>query len=236
MIPCNNRVYSLYFVHYMNMIQIQGESTELRVGKILCLGRNYLEHVKEMGSQPSAEPVFFLKPPTAIISNGEPIVFPSFSKLLHHEVEMVVVIGKNGRNIAPGRGDEYILGYGIGLDMTLRDVQNEAKKRGLPWTVAKGFDTSAPVSEIIPKERVANPNNLMLRCFVNGSLRQEGSTRDMTLACPKIIEAASSIFTLERGDLIFTGTPEGVGSVVAGDTIEAELVGYLKISHPVISS
>jgi 5-carboxymethyl-2-hydroxymuconate isomerase len=219
----------------MNTIRIQGESDEVRVGKILCLGRNYMEHVKEMKSETPTAPVVFLKPPTALIRNGEPIVFPPISKQLHHEVEIVLLIGKNGKNIAVGRGDEYVYGYGIGLDMTLRDIQSEAKKRGLPWSVAKGFDTSAPVSDIVRAERIKDPSALSFRCLVNGSVRQSGAAREMLIAPSGIIEYISTIFTLERGDLIFTGTPEGVGDVHPGDTITAELDGYAVTTNPVVA-
>jgi len=216
-------------------IRILGENEEIRVGKILCLGRNYMEHVKEMKAETPSAPVLFLKPTTALVRNGEPIVFPPISKQLHHEVEIVLLIGKDGKNIAVGRGDEYVYGYGIGLDMTLRDIQSEAKKRGLPWSVAKGFDTSAPVSDIVLKNRIADPSALSFRCLVNGSLRQSGSARDMITAPAAIVEYISTIFTLERGDLIFTGTPEGVGDVHPGDTITAELDGYVSTSHSIVA-
>ncbi len=218
----------------MHNVRISGEPVGIPVGKIVCLGRNYMEHVKEMKSETSQAPVLFIKPSTAIIKDGDPIVYPPFSKLLHHEVEITLLIGKDGRNIAPGGGDDYILGYGIGLDMTLRDVQSEAKKRGLPWSVAKGFDSSAPVSDFIAKERVADSGNLTFRCSVNGSLRQKGSSRDMIMSASRFVEYVSTIFTLERGDILFTGTPEGVGEVHPGDTLTAELDGYVSISNPVV--
>jgi 5-carboxymethyl-2-hydroxymuconate isomerase len=128
---------------------------------------------------------------------------------------------------------EYVLGYAIGLDMTLRDVQNEAKKKALPWAIAKGFDTSAALSDFIPASEIKDPHKLTIRCSVNGTVRQEGSTSMMMFPIPKIIEFVSSVFALEAGDLIYTGTPAGVGEVVEGDIIEAELVGHAKIKHRV---
>lgn len=197
------------------------------------MGRNYVEHAKEMNSEPPKEPIVFLKPSTALIRNNDEIRIPGISKLPHYETELVVAIGKNGKLIPRTQALQYILGYGIGLDMTLRDIQNEAKGKGLPWTVAKGFDTSAPVSDIVPSSKIKDPQDLGIRCMVNGIVRQEGSTKKMIFPVAAIIEYISSIFTLETGDLIFTGTPEGVGTVSDGDMIEAELISYVKISHKV---
>ena len=206
----------------------------MTVGKILCLGRNYADHAGEMKSDVPAVPILFLKPSTAINRDGGDIVCPHISHELHHEVELVFAIGKNGKFIPAAKAGEHIFGYGIGLDMTLRDIQGEAKSQGLPWTVAKGFDTSAPVSDIIPKEQLPDARTLTVRCSVNGKVRQESSTSMMIFSPEKIVEYASSIFTLEEGDLFFTGTPKGVGAVATGDRIDAELVGFAKISHRVI--
>lgn len=144
---------------------------------------------------------------------------------------MVVVIGKAGRNISREQALNHVAGYAVGLDMTLRDLQSEAKKKGLPWSVAKGFDTSAPVSRVVEKEKVPSPQNLDLTLRVNGILRQHSNTRNMIFGIDEIISFISSVFTLEEGDLIFTGTPEGVGEVVSGDQLEAELesVGRLSV-------
>ncbi|HEV8537401.1 MAG TPA: fumarylacetoacetate hydrolase family protein [Bacteroidota bacterium] len=219
----------------MKCLRLHTSQQEVPVGKIVCLGRNYAAHAKEMKSEIPTVPVVFLKPSSALIRNGEPIVLPLISNDVHYEVELVVAIGKSGKGISSSDAGDHILGYGIGLDMTLRDVQSEAKKKGLPWSVAKGFDTSAPVSDIIPGNEVRDIHDFRIRCSVNGVVRQESSTIGMIFSVEKIIEYVSSFLTLERGDLIFTGTPEGVGPVVAGDVIEAELVGYAKISHRVIA-
>ena len=220
----------------MKRIKIQGSIEEFIVGNIFCVGRNYSEHAKEMHSDIPDHPMIFLKPSSAIIANGENIIRPKISNLLHHEVELVVAIGKPGKNIACSKAYDHIIGYAIGLDMTLRDIQNESKKQGTPWTVAKGFDTSAPISEIIPVVNIPNPHELTITCKVNGALRQKGSTGDMIFKIDILVEYTSSIFTLEAGDLIFTGTPVGVSEVKPGDTIEAELIGYTKISHQIIGA
>lgn len=217
----------------MRTLHIENTQHQITVGKILCLGRNFAEHAKEMNSDIPITPVIFLKPSTAIISGGESIWIPKISHNLHHEVELVVVIGKEGKNISAAAAFDYVLGYAIGLDMTLRDIQNQSKDNGLPWTISKGFDTSAPVSNIIPKSRIADPSKLTIVCKVNGTERQRGSTGNMIFSIPEIIEYTSSLFTLEAGDLIFTGTPEGVSQVIEGDRIEAELVGFASITHTV---
>jgi 2-keto-4-pentenoate hydratase/2-oxohepta-3-ene-1,7-dioic acid hydratase in catechol pathway len=215
----------------MSRIQFSTSAVSLPVGKILCLGRNYAEHVREMDAPLPESPVVFLKPATAIIHEGESIIIPPISNDVHHEVEMVIVIGTGGRDIAIPDAYNYIAGYAVGLDMTLRDVQADAKKKGLPWSIAKGFDTSAPVSLAVERERVTDPHNLMLSLRVNGRERQRSSTAKMIFRVDFLVSYLSSLFTLERGDLIYTGTPEGVGPVHAGDILEAELesVGTLRV-------
>lgn len=203
----------------------------IRVGKILCLGRNYPEHAREMNAEAPSSPVVFLKPPTALLSDGGEVIIPPISHALHFEAEMVVVIGQEGKHIAAGKELDHVLGYAVGLDMTLRDIQSDAKSKGLPWTVAKGFDTSAPVSPVVDKKEVSDPHTLTLSLTVNGQMRQQANTAKMMFRIDRIISYLSTIFTLERGDLIFTGTPEGVGQVRSGDILEAELtsVGRLRV-------
>lgn len=217
----------------MKTIRIRGSAEEIPVGKILCLGRTYADHAQEMHSAVPERPLVFIKPSTALLYDGEDILIPAISRDVRHEVEFVVAITKDGKHIVSEQAGEYILGYGVGLDMTLRDVQAEAKKNGWPWSIAKGFDTSAPVSEIIPVTMVPDPTALEICCRVNGTVRQRSSVSQMTLSVQQLISYLSTFFTLERGDLIYTGTPAGVGTVVAGDHIEAELVGWTKIAHRV---
>ena len=216
----------------MALIKFQNSPKQISVGKILCLGRNYAAHAKEMNAETPDAPVVFLKPSTALLPEGGLITLPPISKELHHEVEMVFLIGKNGKNIARDRAMDFVGGYAVGLDMTLRDVQADAKKKGLPWSTAKGFDTSAPVSKFVEKEQIKDPHNLDISLKVNGAERQRSNTRNMIFRIEDMIAFISTIFTLEVGDLIYTGTPEGVGPVVSGDILEAELatVATLKVS------
>jgi len=210
----------------MTSVSYTNHGGSLQVGKILCLGRNYREHAREMGADVPAEPVVFMKPSTALLLPGQHATIPPYSREMHHEVELVVLIGRTGRNIPRERALEHIGGYGVGLDFTLRDLQAEAKKRGLPWTVAKGFDGSAPVSEFLPAAAVPDPHALEISLKLNGQVRQHASTGEMIFRVEDILAYISRIFTLEAGDLIFTGTPAGVGPVSRGDVLEASL-GHL---------
>lgn len=214
----------------MKTVRIAGSGQSWPVGKILCLGRNYREHAREMHAEVPAEPVVFLKPSTAILSDGAVLHLPPFSNDVHHEVEMVVLIRSGGRAIDRADAMAHVGGYGIGLDLTLRDVQARAKKAGLPWTVAKGFDGSAPVSDFLTPDRVPDPHRLALSLSVNGEPRQAGTTADMIFPVDVIVSYLSGIFTLEPGDLIFTGTPEGVGPIRPGDRLAADLGGLISLS------
>ena len=200
-----------------------GSNDRLEVRKIFCIGRNYATHAAEMKADIPEAPVFFLKPPTAIIGEGGVIRIPSISKELHHEVEMTVLLGRGGKDISRGNAFNLVAGYGIGLDMTLRDVQSEAKKKGLPWTLAKGFDTSAPLSSFVPADQVADPHNLDLRLDVNGVTRQHSNTKNFIFHIDELIAYISQFFTFDRGDIIFTGTPEGVAPAAPGDRLTAQL-------------
>lgn len=208
----------------MRTLILQGSPEPIPAGKILCIGQNYPAHAKEMQSTPPKEPVFFLKPTTALIASGEQVVLPSISNDVHHEVEMTVLVGRGGKAIPIADALSHVAGYGIGLDMTLRDVQAEAKKAGRPWTLAKGFDTSAPISEFVPSSRVPDPHALQVRLAVNGAIRQSSATSVVTFRVDALIASLSRFITLERGDVIFTGTPEGVAQVRPGDRLEAVLL------------
>jgi len=195
----------------------------ISIGKIVCLARTYKKHAQEMNTNITKNPLLFLKPASSVIFNGESIVIPKMSNCLHHEVELGVVIGKKCKNTSQKKALDYVLGYLLALDITARDIQSEAKKNGWPWSVAKGFDTFAPISEVVLKENVSNPNNLDLSLKINGEVRQSSNTRNMIYSVERIIKFISEVMTLERGDLILTGTPEGVGEIVKGDIIEAKL-------------
>lgn len=207
----------------MNTVSLRGSRDPIPVSKIICVGRNYAEHAKEMKAELPSAPVLFLKPPSAIVASGGSVILPSISSDLHHEVELTVLLGKGGRKIPEANALGLVAGYGIGLDMTLRDVQSEAKKKGLPWSLAKGFDTSAPLSEFIPAASVSDPHRLSLQLTVNGSVRQRGTTSDFIFKLGHLIAYISSFFTLNAGDVLFTGTPEGVAQTVPGDVLEATL-------------
>lgn len=213
------------------MTYLNFNGAELEVGKIVCLLRSYAAHAREMGNAVPEELEFFLKPPTTIIRDGEDIVIPPESKEVHHEVELAVIIGKEGHCIPRERAMEHVLGYSILIDVTARDIQARAKSRGLPWTAAKGYDTFAPMSVIVPKSEVTNPHELDIWLKVNGQCRQRSNTRLMLFKIPEIIASISRIMTLEPGDIIATGTPEGVSQIVAGDSIEAgiDCLGTLKV-------
>jgi acylpyruvate hydrolase len=206
----------------------------IRINTIFCLGQNYADHAKEMGSTAPSSPVIFLKPNSAVIANGEDIVIPKFSSNLHHEVELTVLIGRGGKNIPEAQAMEHVAGYGVGLDMTMRDRQLEAKKAGMPWSIAKGFDTSAPLSPFVDAERVADPHSLEILLSVNGSVRQHSTTSNMIFRIDTVIAFLSSVFTLAEGDIIYTGTPEGVGPVLPGDVIDASIGGIGALHHRIV--
>ena len=208
----------------MTTVSIVSSSPAFTVSKIVCIGRNYAEHAKEMKAEAPSEPMFFLKPPSAIIGEGQLIHIPGISKDLHHEVEMTLLIGKRGSNIQASEARSHIAGYGIGLDMTLRDVQAAAKKKGLPWSLAKGFDTSAPLSHFVPPADVPDPSTLQVALTVNGEERQRGSLSDLLFPVEQLIVYISRFLTLEEGDVIYTGTPEGVAQTVSGDKLQASLL------------
>jgi len=196
-----------------------------RVGKLICLARNYADHIKELGNATPSAPVLFIKPATSIIASGEQIVIPGYSEQCHHEIELAVLIGKSGRNISEAEAMEHVAGYAVALDMTLRDTQAELKEKGLPWEIAKGFDTSCPLGTFVPATAVGDPHNLQLTLTVNGEVRQNDSSALMMRRIPEIIAFASGIFTLEEGDILLTGTPAGVARVVSGDRLVARIEG-----------
>ncbi|HAP35266.1 MAG TPA: acylpyruvase [Bacteroidetes bacterium] len=186
-----------------------------------------------MGGVPQKEPIIFLKPTSAIIENGQNIVIPKMSNNVHHEVELTVLIGKQGKNIPQSEALNYVAGYGVGLDMTMRDKQSEAKKAGNPWAVSKGFDTSAALSPFIEASNISNPQDLEIKLTVNGTVRQHSNTKKMIYTIDVLISYLSSVFTLEEGDIIYTGTPEGVAQVLPGDVLQAEIPGIGTLQHTV---
>lgn len=206
-------------------ITLPTDQTSVDVTKLLCIGRNYAKHAAEMKSEVPDEPLVFLKPPSALIGDGGAVVLPAASRDVHHEVELVAVIGTGGKNIPEAKALRHVDAYAVGLDMTARDLQSAAKKGGRPWSVAKGFDTFAPLGPLAPATSIDDPQDLRIRLTVNGAERQAATTRDMIFPVAALVAYCSQIFTLMPGDLIYTGTPEGVGPVQAGDELEATLTG-----------
>jgi acylpyruvate hydrolase len=202
--------------------------------KIVCIGRNYADHAREMKSGIPSTPVFFMKPDSALVTGNRPFPLPGFSKDVHHEVEVVLRISNDGKNISQQEALKYFRKIGLGIDFTARDLQYRMKEEGLPWEIAKGFDHSAPVSKFLPVKRFGDIHHLQFRLDVNGITVQEGNTSQMIFSFEAIIAYVSRFVTLKRGDLLFTGTPAGVGPVAAGDRLEAFLGGIRMLHFQVI--
>ncbi len=196
---------------------------DLAVQNIFCIGRNYAEHAHELGNPVPKEPLVFLKPTGSVCYNNEIISLPFQSKDVHHEVELVVAIAKKGKDIPVDEALGYVAGYGVGIDFTARDIQEEAKLKGKPWSIAKGFDGFAPISDFVSSSEVPDPQNLDIELTVNGESRQSDNTKNMLFPVYELIVFLSSIFTLQPGDLIFTGTPSGVSAIQSGDSLNATL-------------
>lgn len=192
--------------------------------KIICIGRNYSEHAKELNNPIPDQPVIFMKPSTALLVNQKPFYYPEFSKNIHHELEVVLRIAKNGRHVQPEFAADYYDALTLGLDFTARDLQDELKKKGQPWEIAKAFDHSAPVGKFMDK-KMFNLADLHFQLLKNGQVVQDGHTRDLIFDFNFLIVYISQFFTLHTGDLIFTGTPAGVGPVAIGDVLEGQLEG-----------
>jgi fumarylpyruvate hydrolase len=195
------------------------------VRRIFCVGRNYAEHAREMGHDPDRElPFFFTKPADAVVTGDADMPYPTMTKDLHHEMELVVALGSGGSNIAEADAMSHVWGYAAGLDMTRRDMQGEAKKAGRPWDMAKGFDKSAPIGLLVPAMDI-DPSHGLIELKVNGKIRQTSDLSKLIWSIPEVIAFLSKLVKLEAGDLIFTGTPEGVAACVKGDTLEGTVEG-----------
>jgi fumarylpyruvate hydrolase len=210
-------------------VPVHGSAQGFPVHRIYCVGRNYEEHAKEMGGSGREAPFFFMKPADAVLladSDGTArMLYPSLTHNLHHEIELVVAIGKGGRNIRAADAAQHIYGYAVGLDMTRRDLQNDMKKQGRPWSIGKGFDHSAPLGAITPAQQVSGIEQAAIALAVNGQTRQHSTLAQLIWNVGETIEQLSAAWTLQPGDLVFTGTPAGVGAVVAGDVLEGRIDG-----------
>ncbi len=215
-------------------LPVAGSDARFPVGRIYCVGRNYADHAREMGHDPDREPpFFFMKAANSIVQNNSTIAYPVGTKDVHHEIEMVVAIGKGGKNIAVDKALEHVWGYGVGLDMTRRDIQGEAKKLGRPWEMGKSFDESAPVTALRPASEVGHPAKGAITLKVNGQLKQQGDLAMQIWDVAEQIAYLSNLITLQPGDLIFSGTPAGVGPIKPGDKLEGHVdgVGDLTVSY-----
>jgi acylpyruvate hydrolase len=201
--------------------------------KILCIGRNYREHIKELNSPMPQAPVFFLKPDTSLLIRNRPFYYPDFSKEIHYEAELVLKISKTGKSIGKRFAHTYYEEIGIGIDFTARDIQENCKQKGLPWTVAKGFDQAAPIGKFLPKSNFNNVSDITFHLDLNEKTVQKGNSGEMMFSFDDIISYISGFITLRSGDLIFTGTPSGVGPVKIGDKLEAYIEGK-KLLHCLI--
>lgn len=207
-------------------LPILGSNQRFPIRRVFCIGRNYAEHAREMGAKvDTGTPMFFCKPADAVVSDDASVPYPSITNELHHEVEMVVALAGGGSNIPAEQATALIFGYGVGLDLTRRDLQREVKAKGHPWDIAKGFDYSAPISALCPAAAAQVNAQTVLRLSVNGEQRQQTTLGEMTHDVPHILAALSTLFELKAGDLVFTGTPAGVAALQRGDQLHAELVG-----------
>ncbi len=198
--------------------------------KIICIGRNYAAHIEELKNEKPGQPVVFLKPDTALLKGGAPFYYPDFSSNIHHEIELVLKIAKEGKYIQPQFAHRYFEEIGLGIDFTARDLQDQCKAKGLPWEIAKGFNGSAPIGEFIPVAELGDLKNIDFHLEINGEVKQRGNTSMMLFDFATIISYVSQFFTLKKGDLIYTGTPAGVGPVQVGDQLFG-FIGNEKMLH-----
>lgn len=216
-------------------LPVAGRAERFPVRRIFCIGRNYADHAKEMGATVDmSNPMFFTKPADAVVTDGADVPYPSATSDLHHEVEMVVALGTGGSDLSEDDAARLVWGYGVGLDLTRRDLQAQAKAKGAPWDVAKGFDHSAPVSALVPASEVVPGKATRIALEVNGVVRQSATLGDMLLDVPAILSHLSRLFELKAGDLVFTGTPAGVSAIVRGDRFRATLEGVSTLEGRVI--
>jgi fumarylpyruvate hydrolase len=208
-------------------VAIKGSTQSFTVHRIYCVARNYAAHAREMGKDPEREaPFFFMKPADAVVANGSSVPYPPRTANLHHEIELVVAIGTGGADIAVADALTHVYGYAVGNDLTRRDLQFQARDMGRPWDIAKGFDQSAPITAIHPVAQVGHPAGGRIWLAVNGAVRQEADLADLIWSVPEVIAELSTFFTLSPGDLIYTGTPAGVGALQPGDRIEGGIDGF----------
>jgi fumarylpyruvate hydrolase len=213
-------------------VPVESRGEVFPVRRILCVGRNYAAHRREMGGDDRDPPFFFAKPADAIVTPGKDVAYPPKTANLHHEIELVVALGKGGKDVPVERALDLVFGYAVGVDMTRRDLQNAAREKGQPWDASKGFDASAPISPLKPW--TGAPPQGRIRLTVNGQPRQDATVADMIWNVAEIVAEASKLWTLAPGDRIYTGTPDGVGPLVRGDRVEGEVEGVGALSFKVV--
>ncbi len=226
-------------------VAVRGSSARFAVRRIYCVGRNYAAHAREMGGDGREPPFFFMKPADAVVANGAEVPYPPRTENLHHEVELVVAVGpqqrggwtpERGRKVAAADALGLVFGYAVGTDLTRRDLQSNARDRGQPWDTAKGFDHSAPLTAIHPAAEIGHPERGRIWLKVNDAIRQDADIAELTWKVPEIIAELSTYFTLQPGDLIFTGTPAGVGALQPGDTIESGIEGFETLRNRIVAA
>lgn len=219
-------------------VPVVGTTALFPVHRIYCVGRNYAEHAQEMGHTGREPPFFFMKPADAVLvaspGTSTPLPYPDLTQNLHHEIELVVAIGTGGKNIAVAQAEQHIFGYAVGLDMTRRDLQNEMKAQGRPWCIGKGFDHSAPIGPITPKNAAGDITHAIISLQVNNVMRQNSTVEQLIWSIAETIAQLSAAWELQPGDLIYTGTPAGVGAVVPGDTLKGSISGLTGIELKVV--
>jgi 5-carboxymethyl-2-hydroxymuconate isomerase len=218
----------------MKYVPLKNSDEKIPIGKIVCMGQNYAKHALELGGEVPEFPLIFLKTTTCLIPSGGEVIHPDYSEDMHHEIELVLLIGNDVKNADDKEAEEAIAGYAVGLDMTLRDLQRDLKSKGSPWTLAKVFDTSGVLSEFILKDNYKLKGNESIKLSVNGKARQDSSIDTMLFSPVEIVKYISQKMTLEKGDLIFTGTPEGVGRVVPGDYLEGSIEGVGNLTAKIV--
>ncbi len=215
---------------------IKDSGDRFPVRRIFCVGRNYADHVREMGGDPKSEPpIFFTKPADALVPSGAPVPYPPGTRNLHHEVELVVALHRGGKHIPVADALDHVYGYAVGNDLTRRDLQSEARSRGQPWDMAKGFDASAQIAQIHPVERFGHPSGNAIWLKVNGEQRQHSTLDQMIWSVAEIITGLSTLVELQPGDLIYTGTPDGVGALVPGDLVTAGIEGMEQLEFRIVA-
>ena len=216
------------------MLPIAGRAKRFPVHRIFCIGRNYAEHVREMGNDPAGKPIFFTKPSSSLRHNGDQIPYPLATENFHHEVELVVALDKGGTKIPIEQAQNHIYGYAVGVDLTRRDLQEVAKAKGQPWDASKAFDDSAPCSELHEVAQIGHPSRGAIWLSINGEIRQQGDLNQLIWNVPETVSALSQSFHLQAGDLIFTGTPSGVGPLEIGDQVEAAVEGVSVLRFEIV--